>query len=209
MEADCKVRFIVNALTYSSIILCSSNQQMSGRYTALAEQKVYLNEQLKAIMKRNRVLQAEIDYATQGQMGDDNPYQLGEGGIALNRSSASQSIQDEEEDAYIMDDSGDRRGKPSHGSKLFGERSSQFKSSSDIPSSLSVSVCSFLQRICNFLFESCPIDPSRPVWDEQGRQRSERLGPSYKRKSWWDDRYAQTDFGTTGAGIRQRLQYAY
>lgn len=39
-------------------------KQMTARYKALCEQKIYLNEQLKAIMKRNRVLQAEIDYVT-------------------------------------------------------------------------------------------------------------------------------------------------
>lgn len=38
---------------------------MNARHIALVEQKEYLNEQLKAIMKRNRVLQAEIDYALQ------------------------------------------------------------------------------------------------------------------------------------------------
>lgn len=40
-------------------------QQMLSRLKAMNEQRVYLNEQLKAIMKRNRVLQAEIDYAKQ------------------------------------------------------------------------------------------------------------------------------------------------
>eukprot|EP01036_Dinobryon_divergens_P023364 gene23364-31703_t len=47
---------------------CSSMEsdckQLKDRLDALKEQKVFLSEQLKAIMKRNRVLQAEIGYAT-------------------------------------------------------------------------------------------------------------------------------------------------
>ena len=35
-------------------------QQMQARYKAMMDQKVYMNEQLKAIMKRNRVLEVSL-----------------------------------------------------------------------------------------------------------------------------------------------------
>jgi hypothetical protein len=135
-------------------------QQMSGRYTALAEQKVYLNEQLKAIMKRNRVLQAEIDFATQGvggqtsfNGGEDSPFPREEG-IALHHSTVSQSIMDEAEDAHILEDYHNRRAQQSNGSR-FGERSSQFRSSSDIPASLSVSIAFLTLHVSNCSSISC------------------------------------------------------
>ena len=42
-----------------------SQQQMEDRMASLLEQKIYLGDQLKSIMKRNRVLKAEIEYASQ------------------------------------------------------------------------------------------------------------------------------------------------
>jgi uncharacterized protein (DUF3084 family) len=39
-------------------------QQLEDRLRALSDQRKYLNEQLKAILKRNRVLQAEIGLST-------------------------------------------------------------------------------------------------------------------------------------------------
>jgi len=41
----------------------SDSQQMETRLNALVEQEVYLSEQLKSIMKKNKVIQAEIEYA--------------------------------------------------------------------------------------------------------------------------------------------------
>jgi len=42
-------------------------QQMEDRLESLSEQKIYLADQLKAIIKRNRIMQAEIQYVSQVQ----------------------------------------------------------------------------------------------------------------------------------------------
>jgi len=41
---------------------------MQARYKAMMEQKVYMNEQLKAIMKRNRVL--EVNFFSQHTLSE-------------------------------------------------------------------------------------------------------------------------------------------
>jgi Holliday junction resolvasome RuvABC ATP-dependent DNA helicase subunit len=43
-----------------TIDLVLFSQQMQSRFKAMLEQKTYMNEQLKAILKRNRVLEVGV-----------------------------------------------------------------------------------------------------------------------------------------------------
>jgi len=54
-----------NRLTSHQIAMENDIKQMEDRMASLLEQKIYLGDQLKSIMKRNRVLKAEIEYASQ------------------------------------------------------------------------------------------------------------------------------------------------